>query len=122
MSLLLAALAVTATCAPDPSLGAAAAPGRVRAYIAAINARDEAAVGRFLAPGATFSNPQVQGIPLADVMTQLIATPQAEPLEVIEASLEGERVLLRTRTPSGTTATAMVHLNGGCVRAFNQIR
>jgi len=119
MALLLAMLAVTATCTPSASL-ANAGPERVRAYFDAINARNEAAIGRFLLPGATYSNPQVQGIPLAEVMTMLVATPEAERLDVVEATASPSGVLVRTRTPSGSTASALVQVDGGCIRRFSQ--
>lgn len=119
MSLLLALMSVTATCTPDPAL-ADAGPRRLRDYIAAINTRDEVAIGRFLAPNATFSMPNVDPMPLAEVMTQTVGTPEAERLEVVEATARGDTVVLRTRTPSGATASAAVRLDGGCIRQFTQ--
>ena len=119
MSLLIALMSVSATCNPDPSL-AGAGPRRVRAYFAAINARDESAIGRFLMPGATYSNARVRRMPLAEVMTSLVATPEAERLDVIEATARGDRVFLRTRTPSGSQASATVRLDGGCLAEFVQ--
>lgn len=120
MSLLLALMSVTATCTPDPAL-AGAGPERVRAYIAAINRRDEAAIGRFLKPGATYSAPRIDPLPLAEVMTSLVATPDAEALEVVEATARGDGVILRTRTAtSGAAARATVRLDGGCVSRFAQ--
>ena len=101
MSLLLALMAVTATCQPGSS-SADTGPQRLRAYFAAINARDEVAIGRFLAPGATYANHRGQRLPLAEVMTSFVDTPEAERLDVIEATARGGVVLVRTRTPSGS--------------------
>ncbi len=119
MSLLLALMSVTATCTPDPAL-AAAGPQRVRAFIAAINARDEARIGHHLAPGATYSGSGVDAIPLAAVMTDLVATPEAERLDVIGAEARGDDVVLRTRSASGVGASAIVRLDRGCIRRFAQ--
>lgn len=119
MSLLLALMAVTATCQPNPS-AAGAAPPRVRAYFAAINARDEAAIGAFLMPGATYESPRGQLMLLAEVMTSLVATPEAERLDVTEATARGGGVFVRTRTPSGSEASAAVRFEGGCLAEFVQ--
>lgn len=118
-SIALALAAVTATCTPDPSL-AETGPERVRAFIEAVNGRDPAAIGRFIKPGATYANAQVSGMPLPEVMEMLLAAPNAERLDVVEAMTEGSGVRLRTRTPSGSTASALVQLDGGCVTAFRQ--
>ncbi len=120
MHLLLALLSVTATCTPDPAL-AARGPERVRAYFAAINARDAAAIGRFIRPGTTFSMPGIAGLPLDEVMTGFIETPQAEQLEVVETRADGDQVTVRTlAVPSRTPASATVRLDGGCVSRFVQ--
>jgi hypothetical protein len=119
MSLLLALLSVTATCTPDPTR-AGAGPERVRAYIAAINARDEAAIGRFITPDATFSPPGGAPMPLAEVMTGLLETPGAERLDVIEATAREDGVILRTRSASGSPASAVVRIDGGCIWRFTQ--
>jgi len=117
MTLLLALLSVTATCTPDPAL-ANAGPQRVRDYIAAINTRDAAAVGRFIKPGAVYSSPVVASDTLVNVLAQLLELPDAEPLEVVEASLYGGGVFLRTRTRSNQSGRAIVELDGGCVTRF----
>lgn len=120
MHLLLALLPVAATCVPDAALAGEGAI-RVRAYFVAINARDADAVGRFLRPGATYSRPGLEALPLAGVMTQLLETPQAERLDVVEATARGDRVFVRTQTfPSGTRASATVLFDGGCVSRFVQ--
>ncbi len=120
MHLLIAVLSITASCTPDPSL-AARGPERVRGYFAAINARDAAAIGRFIRPGATFSMPGVPGLPLDEVMAGFIGTPEAEQLEVVEARADGDRVAVRTLAiPSRTPASATVRLDGGCVSRFIQ--
>ncbi len=119
MSLLLALLSVTATCTPDPAR-AGAGPARVRAYIAAINARDEAAIGRFITRDATYAGPGMEPMPLADVMTGLLETPGAERLDVTEATASGDGVILRTRSASGAPARALVQIDGGCIWRFTQ--
>jgi len=121
MSLLLAMFAVTATCTPNPAL-ANAGPQRVRAYFAAINSRDEAAIGRFIRAGALYTSPAVEeGMPLAEVMTLMLDTPEAEQLEVTQAQVQNGDVHVRTRTPGGATASANVRLDGGCVTRFAQL-
>jgi hypothetical protein len=119
VSIALALAAVTATCTPDPSL-AQAGPERVRAFIDAVNSRDPAAIGRFIKPGASYANAQVSGMPLTYVMRRLLEAPNAERLDVAEAVTEGTGVRLRTRTPSGSTASAIIQLDGGCIAAFRQ--
>jgi hypothetical protein len=119
MSLLLAMLAVTAACAPDPSL-ADAGPQRVRAYFAAVNSRDEAAIGRFIKPGAVYSNPEADGLPLAEVMAQVAELPAEFRLEVVETTVRDGAVFVRTRAIDGSPATATVWLEGGCVIRFVQ--
>lgn len=120
MSLLFALAAVTASCSPNPSLAAAAGAERVRAYFAAINAKDAAAIGRFLAPGAIYSNPQVPGMSLADVMNMLLSAPTVMQLEVTEVRAQEDGILVRTRASDGSTAGAVVRLDGGCIRTFTQ--
>ncbi|HTU10229.1 MAG TPA: hypothetical protein VMG08_04955 [Allosphingosinicella sp.] len=117
MSLLLALLAVTATCTPDPAL-AEAGPQRVRDYIAAINARDQAATGRFIKAGAVYSSPVVAAEPLAEVITRLLEAPNADRLDVVEATPRGAAVYLRTFTAGGRSGRALVELDGGCVTRF----
>ncbi len=119
MSLMLAMLAVTATCMPDPAL-ANAGPQRVRAYFAAINSRDEAAIGRFIRPGALYSRPGVDRISLAEVMTEVAGLPAEFRLEVVETMIRDGAVFLRTRATDGSAATATVWLEGGCVSRFAQ--
>jgi len=121
MSLLLNLLSVIASCTPSPALEERK-PEQIRAFISAINARDEAAVGNFLAPGATYSNREVQGISLPTVMTDLISNPAAERLDIVAVTTQDDAVLLRTRTPSGSIAMAVVRLSGGCIRTFHQLR
>ena len=113
------AAAVTASCTPNPSLSGAG-PERVRAYFAAINARDEAAIGRFLAPGATYHNPQVSGMALSAVMDMLLAAPDAMQLEVVGVTDQGGEIQVRTRASDGTPGAARVTLEGGCIRTFFQ--
>jgi hypothetical protein len=117
MSLLLALLSVTATCTPDPAL-ADTGPQRVRDYIAAINARDPVATGRLIKPGAVYSSPVIAAESLADVLTRLLAMPNADRLDVIEAVPRGGGVFLRTFTASGASGRAIVELDGGCVTRF----
>jgi len=117
MSLLLFLLPVTAACTPDPAL-ADAGPQRVRDYIAALNARDAAATGRFLKSGAVYSSPDVAAAPLDEVLTRLLEMRDAEPMQVIEATPRGGGVYLRTFTRSNATGRALVELDRGCITRF----
>jgi hypothetical protein len=116
MSLILTLLAVTATCTPNP----AAKPNveTVKAFIGAINARDEAAIGSFVKADATFvMEPGEAPIKLVEILSMLATSSDHGQIEILAATDTPDGVTVRTKT-GDREMNALLKLEGGCVVAM----
>ncbi|MES2442556.1 MAG: hypothetical protein V4574_06965 [Pseudomonadota bacterium] len=118
MSLTLALLAVTATCTPGP----AAKPDveTVRAFIGAINARDEVAMGRFVKADATFAHaPGEATMKLTDILSMLVASNDHGQIDIVDVTSTADGIAVRTKT-GDREMNSTLRLEGGCIVAMGQ--
>jgi hypothetical protein len=112
MSVVLAMLAVTATCVPsdNPKLTKLETAS---AFFDAFNKGDHAAMGALIKPGALMVMAPGDSLELAGLLSNI---PAGARLEVKEMTFDDAgNVVVRTHSSDGTDATGMIKLEGGCI-------
>lgn len=117
MSLLFALSAVVATCTPNPAF-AGSGEERVRAYLAAVDTRNAAAIGLMITPDSMFGNRDGLSAPLHLVMTNVLTSQAGLRLRVTEVTARGSHFVAQTRANDQTTTEMTVTLDGGCVKSL----
>ena len=113
MSVVLAMLAVTATCVPSDSPKLTKLE-TASAFFEAFNKGDHAAMGALIKPDARMvMGSEGDTLPLAELLSNI---PAGARLEVKEMKLDDAgNVIVRTHSSDGTDATGLIKLEGGCI-------
>ena len=112
MSLMVAMLAVTATCVPsdNPKLTKLETAS---AFFDAFNKGDHAAMGALIKPDTRMVMGPGDSLPLDALLSNI---PAGARLEVKEMKFDDAgNVLVRTHSSDGTDATGLIKLEGGCI-------
>ena len=112
MSVVLAMLAVTATCVPSdqPKLTKLET---ANAFFTAFNAHDQATLGSLLKPGARIVMGPNDSLELADLLGQM---PAEAKLEVVSVTLnDAGDVVARTKGNDGHENIGIMKIEGGCI-------
>ncbi|MCW3849189.1 hypothetical protein OF829_18270 [Sphingomonas sp. LB-2] len=112
MSLVLAMLAVTATCVPSD------APKLTKlevatGFFAAFNGGDQAGMGSFIKPGALMIRGPGESMELASLLSNV---PPDARIEVTDMKLDDAgNVVVHSRDDQGHETMGMIKLEGGCI-------
>jgi hypothetical protein len=112
MSVVLAMLAVTASCVPsdNPKLTKLETAA---AFFTALNSQDHATLGALIKPGARLVMGPDDSLDLAELLGMM---PADAKLEAKSMTLDDAgNVVVKTRSSDGTDATGLIRIEGGCV-------
>lgn len=112
MSVVLAMLAVTASCVPTdkPKLTRLETAA---AFFTALNSQDHATLGTLIKPGARLVMGPDDSLDLAELLGMM---PPDAKLEAKSMALdEAGNVVVKTLSSDGTAATGLLKIEGGCI-------